>query len=74
MCQNLSKFVRKLPFSNFDIFLTNSSPPDWNPQKQSPGQILDKFGVRGVFESCKGEKGSQGHLTKDNECFASEVL
>ena len=35
---------------NFDKFLANVSPPDWNPQKQSPGQILDKFGVRGVFE------------------------
>ena len=31
--------------------------PDWNPQKQSLGQILDKFGVRGVFECCKGKKG-----------------
>ena len=56
ICQNLSENYR---FSNFDKFLTNSSPLDWNPQKQSPGQILDKFGVRGAFESCKGEKGSQ---------------
>ena len=56
ICQNLFENCR---FSNFDKFLTNSSPPDWNAQKQSPGQILDKFGVRGVFESCKGEKGSQ---------------
>ena len=40
-------------------FLTKSSPPDWNPQKQSPGQILDKIGVRGVLECCKGSEGSQ---------------
>ena len=47
ICQNLSENYRF--FSNFDKFLTNSSPPDWNPPKQSPGQILDKFGVRGAF-------------------------
>ena len=29
-CQNLSENYR---FSNVDKFLTNSSPPDWNPQK-----------------------------------------
>ena len=36
-------------------------PPGWNPPKQSLGQILDKFGVSGVFEGCihKGEQGSQ---------------
>ena len=42
----------------FQIF-DNFSLPDWNPPKQSLGQILDKFGVSGVFEGCKGEKGSQ---------------
>ena len=47
-------------FSNLeDQFLKNFSPPDWNPQKQSPGEILDKFGVWGVFECCEGKKGSQ---------------
>ena len=25
---------------------------NWTPKKQSPGQILDAFGVRGVFECC----------------------
>ena len=30
-----------------------------NPPKQSSGHIVDKFGVRGVFESCKGKKVSQ---------------
>ena len=58
--KNLSKIVRKLPFFKFltEIF-PNFSPPDWNTPKQSLGQILDKFGVLGVFEGCKGEKGSQ---------------
>ena len=56
ICQNLSENYH---FSNFDEFLTNFSPPDWNPQKQSLGQISDKFRVLGVFEGCKGEKGSQ---------------
>ena len=46
------------PYKFWQIF-PNFSPPDWNPQKQSLGQILDKFGVSGVFEGCKGEKGSQ---------------
>ena len=57
--KNLSNFVRNYRFSNFGKFLTNSSPPDWDSQKQSLGQILDKFGFRGVFECCKGKKGSQ---------------
>ena len=57
--KNLSKFVRKLPFFKFRQIFPNFSPPDWNPQKQSLGQISDKFGVSGVFEGCKGEKGSQ---------------
>ena len=57
ICQNLKKFVRNDRFSNFNKFFTNFSPPDWNPQKQSLGQILDKFGVRGVF--WKGKEGSQ---------------
>ena len=56
ICQNLSENYR---FSNFGQIFPNFSPPDWNPPKQSPGQILDKFGVSGVFEGCKGEKGSQ---------------
>ena len=60
ICQ---KFVENLSgnccFQIFDKFLTNLGPPDWNPEKQSSGQILDKFGVRGVFECCKGKKGSQ---------------
>ena len=58
------KFVKICPkitiFSTFDQFLTNFSPHDWNPQKQSLGQILDKFGVRGVFECCQGKEGLQG--------------
>ena len=57
--KNLSKFVRKLPFFKFRQIFPNFSPPDWNPQKQSLGQTSDKFGVSGVFEGCKGEKGSQ---------------
>ena len=66
--QNLSKICRKfvenlkicleiVVFQIFDKFLTNFGPPDWNPEKQSLGQILDKFGIRGVFECCKGKKG-----------------
>ena len=57
--KNLEKFVRKLGFFKFLQILPNFSPPDWNPPKQSLGQILDKFAVSGVFEGCKGEKGSQ---------------
>ena len=57
--KNLSKSVRNCRFSDFDKFLANFSPPDWNPQKQWLGQILDKLGVWGVFECCKGKKGSQ---------------
>ena len=56
ICQKLSENYR---FSNFWQIFPNFSPPDWNPPKQSLGQILDKFGVSGVFEGCKGEKGSQ---------------
>ena len=59
ICQNLSENYR---FSSLDKFFPNFSPPDWNPPKQSLGQILDKFGVSGVFEGCKGEKGSQREL------------
>ena len=58
--KNLSKickFVRTLSFFQFfDKFLTDLTP-DWNPEKRSSGQILDKFGARGIFESCKGKKG-----------------
>ena len=46
------KFAKNLSKANF-------GPPDWNRQKQSLGQILGKFGVRGVFECCKGKKVSQ---------------
>ena len=57
--KNLSKFVRKLPFFKFRQIFPNFSPPDWNPQNQSLGQISDKFWVSGVFQGCKGERGSQ---------------
>ena len=53
--KHLSKFVRNCRFSNFDKVLTNFSPPDWNPQKQSLGQIWGS----GCFLCCKGKKGSQ---------------
>ena len=33
-----------------------SSPPDWNPEKQSSGPISDKFASWGVFECCKGRR------------------
>ena len=37
-------------FSIFNKFLTSLGPPDWEPpKKQSLGQTLDKFGVRGHF-------------------------
>ena len=57
--ENLKSVNFRTNFHIFDKFLTNLGPPDWNPEKQSSGQILDKFGVRGVFECCKGKKGSQ---------------
>ena len=43
-------------------FFFFAPPPEWNPEKQSPGQILDKFGVRGIFECCKGPEGSSCQL------------
>ena len=63
ICQKFVENLRICPeivvFQILNKFLTNLGPPDWNPEKQSSGQILDKFGVRGVFECCKGKKGSQ---------------
>ena len=56
ICQKFEKISRT---AIADKFLTNFSPSDWNPQKQSPRQILDKFGVLGFFECCKGSEGSQ---------------
>ena len=56
ICQNLSENYR---FSNFEKSFQISVPLTGTPHKQSLGQILDKFGVSGVFEGCKGEKGSQ---------------
>ena len=60
ICQ---KFVENLKSDNFgtnfqifDKFLTNLGPPDWNPEKQSSGQILDKFGVRGVLNAVRGKR------------------
>ena len=54
ICQKIFKKLKngnfRTNFQIFDKFLTNLGPPDWNPEKQSSGQILDKFGVRGVFE------------------------
>ena len=44
---------------NLDELLTHSSPPDWNPDKQSLEQIVDKFGARGTSECCKGSERSQ---------------
>ena len=59
--KNLSENLKNGNFqTNFETnFSSNFSPPDWNPPKQSLGQVLDKFGASGVFEGCKGEKGSQ---------------
>ena len=63
---NLSKIYRNFENDNFrtnlqifNKFLTNLGPLDWNPEKQSLGQIFDKFGVWGIFECCKGPEGSQ---------------
>ena len=47
---------RQFPDKFFKI-LTNLGPPDWIPEKQSSGQILDKFRVQGTFECCKGPEG-----------------
>ena len=64
---------------NFDKIWTNSGPPDWNPEKQSLGQILDKFGVLAVFEWCKRSERSQFMasqlcLSKPASCGGSWVL
>ena len=52
---NFSENLSKNYLTNLDKFQS----PDWNPSKQSLGQILDKFGVRDVLEARKGKKGSQ---------------
>ena len=58
------KFVKICPKNPVFQIFPNFTPPDWNPQKQSLGKILDKFGVSGVFECCKGKKGSQLKMVK----------
>ena len=61
-------------FQIFDkFFLTHLGPPDWNPEKQSSGQIFDKFGVRGIFECCKGPKVGNIPVTTTTKIF-SKVL
>ena len=52
--KNLSKFVRKLPFFKFRQIIDRFQSPGLETPKnnQSLGQILDKFGVRGVFDCC----------------------
>ena len=55
-CQNLSE---NDGFTNFDNFFFILGPLTGTPQKQALGQILDKFGVPGVIECCKGKKVSQ---------------
>ena len=55
-CQNLKNGNFQ---TNFDNFFQTFVPLTGTPQKQSLRQILDKFGVSGVFECCKGKKGSQ---------------
>ena len=66
ICQIFAEKLKNDNFwTNFQIFgkfLTSLGPRDWNPKTQSSGQTLDKFGVQGVFECCKGEKSSQHHL------------
>ena len=61
--KNMSKIWKTSISGQIFKFSTNFwqiwVPPDWNPEKQSSGQILGKFAVRGVFECCKGKKGSQ---------------
>ena len=55
----MKKIVKICLKLQFYKFFFKFWPPDWTPQEQSLGQILDKFGVRGVFECCKGKKVSQ---------------
>ena len=50
--------------TTFDKSWTNSSSPYWNPEKQSSGQMLDKYGVWGGFEFCKRPERSQGLAQK----------
>ena len=63
ICKTLSKFKKPQFSDKFWQIFSKFWPPDWNPPKQSLGQILDKFGVRGVFECCKGTKVSQDMLS-----------
>ena len=54
--ENLKICLEIVVFEILDKFLTNLGPPDWNPEKQSSGQILDKFGVRGVLNAVRGKR------------------
>ena len=72
MCLEIVFFFFFL-FLFFDKFLTNLGPPDWNPEKQSSGQIFDKFGVLGIFECCKGPEGSQPYVQKSKQGALKEL-
>ena len=55
----------ELSFCDFSD-LTNSSPPDWNPPKTIAGTNFGQIWGSGVFECCKGKKGSQISLENFN--------
>ena len=63
ICQKFVKNLKICPeivvFQIFDKFLRNLGPPDWNPEKNRRDKFWTNLGVRGVFECCKGKKGSQ---------------
>ena len=63
---NFERLVQKLKNGSswklLKIFrqnLGNFGFPDLEPEKQSSGQMLDKFGFRGLFECCKGPESLQ---------------
>ena len=63
--------------TNFSKFQS----PDWNPPKQSLGQILDKLGVSGVLKAVRGkrvrntsQKRSHTHKVLFSELISEKIL
>ena len=72
--KNLSKFVRTVIFGQFLTKSSKYQSPWLEPPKQSLGRILHKFGGLGVFEGCKGEKGSQVAVMIGGPPLSQDVL
>ena len=63
--KNLSKLPKELSGRSRQN-LTYFSPLDWNPPKQSPGQILDKLGCGAFLNAVRGRRVSKTVHQKPN--------